>query len=94
MQINLQRSRAASANLTKIATDDEIDIIFIQEPYTIQTKVIGIPTIYTTFTAGGARPRAAMVVTNKGIDTTMIRQPSDKDAVTVEIIKGNKNNSS
>ena len=52
MQINLQRSRAASENLIKIVTDDEIDIIFIQEPYTIQAKVIGIPTKYTTFTAG------------------------------------------
>jgi len=89
LQINLQHSRAATANLTKIVTDDEIDIIFIQEPYTIQGKVIGIPTRYTTFTAGGARPRAAVIVTNKGIDTTMIRQLSDKDAVTVEVIKGN-----
>ena len=53
LQINLQRSRAASANLTKIVTEDEIDIIFIQEPYTIQAKVIGIPSKYTTFTAGG-----------------------------------------
>ena len=26
---------------------------------------------------------------NTGIDTTMIRQLSDKDAVTVEVIKGN-----
>jgi hypothetical protein len=75
--------------LTKIVTNDEIDIIFIQEPYTIQAKVIVIPTNYTTFMAGGTRPRAAVVVTNKGIDTTMIRQQSDKDAVTVEVIKGN-----
>jgi hypothetical protein len=89
LEINLQRSRAAPANLTKIVTDDEIDIIFIQEPYTIQAKLIGIPTKYTPFMAGGARPRAAVVVTNKGIDSTRIRQLSDKDAVTVEIIKGN-----
>jgi hypothetical protein len=42
LQINLQRSRAATANLTKIFTDDEIDIIFIQDPYTVQAKVMGI----------------------------------------------------
>jgi len=89
LQINLQHSRAATANLIKIVTDDEIDIIFIQEPYTINDKIIGIPTKYTLFTAGGARSRAAVVVTNKGIDTTMIRQLSDTDAVAVEIIKGN-----
>jgi len=32
LQINLQHSRAATANLIEIVTDDEIDIIFIQEP--------------------------------------------------------------
>jgi len=89
LQINLQHSRTATANLIKIVTDDEIDIIFIQEPYTIQGKVIRIPTKYTTFTPGGARPRAAVVVTNKGIDTTMIRQLSDMDAVPLEVIKCN-----
>jgi sugar/nucleoside kinase (ribokinase family) len=52
---------------------------------------MGIPTKYTTSTAGGARPRAAVVVTNKGIDTTMIRQLSDTDAVTVEVTEGNTN---
>ena len=76
-------------NLIKIVTEDEIDIIFIQEPYTIHGKVIGIPTKYTNCTAGGARPRAAVVVTNRGIDTTMIRQLSDRYAVAVEVIKGN-----
>ena len=91
LQINLQHSRAATANLIKIVTEDEIDIIFIQEPYTIQGKVIGIPTKYTTFTAGGARPRAAVVVTSKEIDTMMIRQLTDMDTVTVEVIKGNIN---
>ena len=84
-------SRAATENLIKIVTEDKIDIIFIQEPYTIQGKVIGIPTKCTTFTAGGARPRTAVVVTSKEIDTTMIRQLTDMDTVTVEVIKGNLN---
>jgi hypothetical protein len=52
LQINLQHSRAATANLIKIAMEDGIDIIFIQEPYTIQGKVMGIPTKYTTCTEG------------------------------------------
>ena len=89
LQINLQHSRAVTANLMKIVTEDEIDIIFTQEPYSIHGKVTGIPTKYTTLTAGGARPRAAVVVTNRGIDTTMLRQLSDRDAVAVEVIKGN-----
>jgi hypothetical protein len=87
LQINLQHSTAATANLIKIATEDEIDVIFIQEPYTIQGKVMVITTKYTTYTAGGSRLRAAVVVTNKDIDATMIRQLTDMDAVTVEVIK-------
>jgi hypothetical protein len=86
-ELNLQHSRAAKANLMKIVAEEEIDIIFIQEPCTIKDKVIGIPTKYTTFTAGVGRPRAAIVVTNKEIDTTMICQLSDTDTVTVEVIK-------
>ena len=86
LQINLQHSRAATYYLIKIVTEYDIDIVFIQEPYTIQDKVIGIPTKYITFTAG-PRPRAAVVVTDKGIDITMLSQLSDRDAVTVEVLK-------
>ena len=82
LQINLQHSRAATYNLIKIVTEYDIDIVFIQEPYTIQDKVIGIPTKYITFTAD-PRTRAAVVVTDKGIDITMLSQLSDRDAVTV-----------
>jgi hypothetical protein len=89
LQISLQHSRAATANLTKIAVEDEIDIIFIQEPYTIQGKISGIPIKYTTLTSGEGRARAAVVVTNKEIDAMMIRQLTDSDTVVVEIIKGN-----
>ena len=89
MQINLQHSKAATANLMKIVTEDEIDIIFIPEPCTVQDKVIGIPTKYTTFTAGEGRSRAAIVVTNKEIDAMLIRQLTDTDTVAVEVIKRN-----
>jgi hypothetical protein len=89
MQINLQHSKPATANLIKIVTEDEIDIIFIQEPYTIQDKVIGITTKYTTFTSGEGRARAAIVETNKEIDAMLIRQLTDTDTVAVKVIKRN-----
>jgi len=94
MQINLQHSKAATANLIKIATEDEIDIIFIQEPYTIQGKVIGIPTKYTTFTSGEGRSRAAVVVTIKEIDAMLIRQLTDTDSPGRSYKGKHKNNSS
>ena len=36
LQLNLRQSRAATANLMKIFAEEEIDIVFIQEPYTIK----------------------------------------------------------
>jgi len=51
-QVNLQHSRAATANLMKLVAEDETDIIFIQEPHTIQGKVLRISTKYKIFTSG------------------------------------------
>jgi len=42
MQINLQRSWIATANLMKTNEANSTDIICIQEPNTIQRKVVGI----------------------------------------------------
>jgi len=42
MQINMQHSRVATANLLKI-TEDSPEILCIREPYTIQNKIAGIP---------------------------------------------------
>ena len=72
----------------KAVAEDETDIIFIQEPHTIQSKVVGISNKYKTFTSGRGRCRAAVVVTNNHIDTMLIQQVSDADMVAVEIIKG------
>jgi len=89
IQVNLQHSRAATANLMKLVAEYETDIIFIQEPLTIQGKVVGISTKYKIFTSGDDRCRAAVVVTNKQIDVMLIHQLSDADTVSVEIINGN-----
>jgi hypothetical protein len=49
--------------------------------------VVGIPTKYKIFTSGEGRRRAAVIVTNNQIDTTLINQLSDADTFTVEVIK-------
>ena len=72
----------------KAVAEDETDIIFIQESYTIQSKVVGISTKYKTFTSGGGRCREAVVVTNNHIDAMQKQQVPDTDTVAVEIIKG------
>ena len=72
----------------KYIDDNNVDITCIQEPYTLQHRVIGVPKQYNTLTAGKARSRAAIIVTNNRIDAMLITQLSDADAVTVEITRG------
>ena len=91
LQVNLQHSRATTANLMRIIAEEGTDIVFIQEPYIIQNKVIGISKRYKTYTVPEGRCRAAIVVANNKLDTMLIQQLSDSDAVTVEITIGNLN---
>ena len=81
LQLNLQHSRAATNNLIKTTEEEGIDIICIQEPYVINNRVIGIPRKYKILVHGEGRNRAAIVITNKMIDSILIRQLSDEDAV-------------
>jgi exonuclease III len=69
--------------------ENNIDITCIQEPYTIQQRVAGVPKSYKTFTAGEARSRAAVIITNRGLDAMLLMQFSDADTTTVEITSGN-----
>lgn len=91
LQANLQQSRAATANLMQTTAEEGTDIIFIQKPYIIQNKVIGISKKYKTYSALKGRGRAAIVVANNKLDTMLIQQLTDADTVTVEIILGNIN---
>ena len=89
MQINLQHSRAAVNNLMQTIESCNLDLLFLQEPYIVNNKVAGISQKYQIFTSGDNRPRAAIIVVNKRIDAILIRQLSDDDAVTIELVDGN-----
>ena len=81
----MQHSKVATANLMQITEEESTDILCIQEPYTIQNKVVGIPNKFRTYTIAGTRSRAAIVVTNNHIDVLLLKQHSDADAVVAEI---------
>ena len=82
LQINLQHSRAATDNLTKIINGEETDVC-IQDPYNIGNKVVGLPQSYAVFTSGAGRKRAAIALNNKRIDTILLTQLSNDDTVVV-----------
>jgi hypothetical protein len=85
VQLNVQHSRVATSNLTQIITNNNIDIAFVQEPYTIHNKVAGFPKGFRIFAQGGGRKRAAIVVNDDDIDVTAITQVSNEDAVLTEL---------
>jgi hypothetical protein len=70
-------------NLLKII-EDSTDILCIQEPYAIRNKIVGLPKTCKIFASGEGRKRAAVVLNNKQVDTLLINQLSDEDAVVLE----------
>lgn len=85
LQINLQHKKVATTNLANMIRESNIDLAFIQEPYTINNKVAGIPKTYRTYSNGSERKRAAIIANNKEMDVILINQLSDEDCVVVEI---------
>jgi len=69
----------------KKTDDEEPDIILIQEPYEYHNKITGIDRKYRIYKAGTSKHKAAIIIINNNIDTTLITKLSDEDNVVVEI---------
>ena len=52
-QINLQHSRTATNNLGQLINQHNVDITYVQEPYTINNKLAGLLRSYKVYTFGG-----------------------------------------
>jgi hypothetical protein len=66
----------ATANMTQIIKQYNIDVTFVQEPYTILNKVAGFPKGFNIFTCGTDRKRSAIIINNNDIDVITITQAS------------------
>jgi hypothetical protein len=74
IQINLQRSKTATANLCKTIEELNVDLDLVQEPYAINGKVFGFPLKYKVlYKASSDSPKTAIVVANKLIQTVFIQ---------------------
>jgi hypothetical protein len=74
----------ATANLTQIILQNNIDVAFVQEPYTILNKVAGFPKGFKISTCGWDRKRSAIIINNNNIDVITITQVSHEDAILTE----------
>jgi hypothetical protein len=90
VQLNLQHSRTATYNLTQLILLNNIDVAFVQEPYTVVNNVAGFPKSFRIFAHGGGRKRSAVII-NNNIDAIVIRQLSDEDASLLEFRHGGLN---
>jgi hypothetical protein len=70
--------------LTHLIIQNNIDVAFLQEPYTIRNKVAGFPKNFKIFANGEGRKRAAIIIINN-IDAVAIQQASDEDATLIEL---------
>jgi len=84
-KINLQHSRTATGNLGQLINQHNVDITYVQEPYTINNKLAGLPRSHKVYTSGDGRKRTAIVINNDQLDVTLITQLSNEDCVAVEM---------
>ena len=84
-QINLHHLRTATSNLEQLINQHNVDITYVQEPYTINNKLAGLPRCHTVYTSGDGRKRTAIVINNDKLDVTLITQLSNEDCVAVEM---------
>ena len=62
IQLKLQSFRLTTDNLRQIIEEENADIIFIQEPYRIRSKIAGISKKLETLTSRGGKDQAAIEV--------------------------------
>ena len=79
-QINLKHSRGATDNLMQIITQENTDMLMIQEPYPYQNSIKRIISGYRTYTHGNGTSRAAILITNDTIDALLLTQYSKKQS--------------
>ncbi|KAK9701499.1 hypothetical protein QE152_g30586 [Popillia japonica] len=70
--------------MRKLAEELRFDIICIQEPYTYQGSIPGMPIDARTVMYGD-RPKTATVIFNRGITATKLDHLSDSHSVVIEI---------
>ena len=91
IQLNLHHSRAATTKFNQLITEQQCDLAFLQEPYTIEGKLTGITRKYKVFSQGNGKRRSAIVVVDKQIDAILISQFSSEDITVMEFTQGKPN---
>jgi hypothetical protein len=71
--------------LGQLINQHNVDITYIQEPYTINNKLAGLARGHKVYTSGDGRNRNATVINNDQLAVTLITKSSNEDCVAVEV---------
>jgi hypothetical protein len=82
---SIKHERTATFNLTQIILQNNIDVTFVHEPYTVVNNVAGFPKSFKIFVHGNGRKRSAVIINNNNTDAIAIKQVSHEDAILIEI---------
>lgn len=83
-QLNARRSATVMSEIRKVAEDEKLDLICIQEPYARRGKILGMP-VSSQVVVSGDEPWTAVIVFNRDIATTVNKQLSDSHCICLEI---------
>jgi len=59
--------------------------VFVQEPYLLQNKTVGITRTHRIYTSNEDKSRATIIIANDNIDVVLIKQLSDRDNEALEL---------
>jgi hypothetical protein len=63
---------------------NNIDVAFLQEPYTVRNNVAVFPKSFRIYAYGSGRKKAAVIVNNNKIDLVAVHKVSDENAFLIE----------
>lgn len=84
-QLNAMRSKLVLEEIKRITDEEQFDVVCLQEPYTKNGTVPGMPQ-HARIIVQGEKPAAAIIIFTRDITVVKINQLCDEHMICVEII--------
>lgn len=84
-KINLGRSRLATDEIRRVAMEEGLDVLLLQEPYSIGGKIPGYG-VKSKVVVGQGVPMAAVVIFSEELDCVVVGEATNSHCVVVEVV--------
>lgn len=89
VQVNLDRSKLATAEIRHYCEKESVDVACLQEPYTFKGKLVNMPVSVVAILPNDPTPMVAVVIFNRNIDALTHLRYADKWTLCVDVSRGN-----